>query len=640
MYVCSRRSAVRLILACTCLLASVSSVFASGFVVMRGGNTPTVWFYEIALQRWSKLPDLPVPVGTGGAMVVGASSVYVLRGGGTGEFYKLGGPLGWTRLADIPEPVTAGSALAANLFSFQTVFAVTGGSSTLWQFDISTNTWASAGTLPMAGPGTAFSFAANGGFEALLGGNVQAFSSDLSGVFQSNVSFPNQTGTGAAIATLWNSCVFALPGGANGNAFYSIHGSDCGYAARAPFPVPVAEDTALISATEANAFVYATGGAGSSAILRYTVTTDSWAQVAETPDVLGPGSDASEYRSASVGFPITYPLPSPRFTGTATLTVEQPALNNFGQLTSLMRGESFPMGCETSTLDALAGSAVTRIAAFGTSQGAWAYTFNFPPAADTGDTYRWAAASRSCSGYILSGSNPGASFPRTITLRDASTEGRFSASATSLTFPPTPVGTLSAPQTITITNSGTGPLLIRDIAFYGGDVTDFVGGSCGGRIIEPGQGCAAIVRFRPTADGLRQSAMGVAHTDGSGFTLIPVSRGQVPDTTAPSISCSATPDVVWPPNGTMVPASIAVDASDADSGLDGYTLVSATSSDGGSADIEGFTVGTASTNGTVRAARSGAGTGRIYSFIYRATDKAGNSATCTATITIPHDQRK
>jgi hypothetical protein len=47
---------------------------------------------------------------------------------------------------------------------------------------------------------------------------------------------------------------------------------------------------------------------------------------------------------------------------------------------------------------------------------------------------------------------------------------------------------------------------------------------------------------------------------------------------------------------------------------------------------------TADTTGLLRADRNGDGPGRWYTLTYRAADLAGNTATCVATVTVPHDQ--
>jgi hypothetical protein len=53
---------------------------------------------------------------------------------------------------------------------------------------------------------------------------------------------------------------------------------------------------------------------------------------------------------------------------------------------------------------------------------------------------------------------------------------------------------------------------------------------------------------------------------------------------------------------------------------------------------EGWVVGTSSTSGELRAERSGTGTARVYTLTYTGADQAGNTATCAATVSLPHDK--
>lgn len=120
------------------------------------------------------------------------------------------------------------------------------------------------------------------------------------------------------------------------------------------------------------------------------------------------------------------------------------------------------------------------------------------------------------------------------------------------------------------------------------------------------------------------------------------------DTTPPTVTCSATPKALWPPNHKLRVVAVAVMVTDSGSGPAGFTLVSVTSSepdnglgDGDTAgDIQGWTTGTADTSGMLRAERSGAGTGRVYTLTYEGADAAGNTAMCSATVTVSHDQAK
>lgn len=112
------------------------------------------------------------------------------------------------------------------------------------------------------------------------------------------------------------------------------------------------------------------------------------------------------------------------------------------------------------------------------------------------------------------------------------------------------------------------------------------------------------------------------------------------DTTPPTLTCAANPSLLWPPNNKMTPVTVPVDVIDALPGKNDFVLVSATSNEPEAGAIQGFTTGTASTSGLLKASRLGGGAGRIYSLAYRGTDEAGNAAACVATVTVPHDQGK
>ena len=69
----------------------------------------------------------------------------------------------------------------------------------------------------------------------------------------------------------------------------------------------------------------------------------------------------------------------------------------------------------------------------------------------------------------------------------------------------------------------------------------------------------------------------------------------------------------------------------------------------GRSDVQGFAVNatyaspltrSAALNliGTLVATRAGTGSGRIYSQLVTVTDQVGNTAPCTWTVTVPHDQ--
>lgn len=136
----------------------------------------------------------------------------------------------------------------------------------------------------------------------------------------------------------------------------------------------------------------------------------------------------------------------------------------------------------------------------------------------------------------------------------------------------------------------------------------------------------------------------VCDAAGNCATAGPIAGNKV-DKKAPSIACSAAPDRLWPPNHKLVAVSLGVTVADAGSGPAGFTLTSVVSNepdnglgDGDTpGDIQGFTMGTPGTNGWLRAERSGTGSGRRYTITYAGADKAGNSAACSAIVTVPRD---
>jgi len=124
----------------------------------------------------------------------------------------------------------------------------------------------------------------------------------------------------------------------------------------------------------------------------------------------------------------------------------------------------------------------------------------------------------------------------------------------------------------------------------------------------------------------------------STVTGISIRRDTPPPPPPPAVfpTCSANPATIWPPTNKLVPVAISFSFT---SGMT-ITLRSATSNEPGSADIDGFVAGTFDVTGSVRASRSGSGTGRVYTFTYDLRDAYGRTSSCSATVAVPHDQRK
>lgn len=113
------------------------------------------------------------------------------------------------------------------------------------------------------------------------------------------------------------------------------------------------------------------------------------------------------------------------------------------------------------------------------------------------------------------------------------------------------------------------------------------------------------------------------------------------DATAPSLSVSATPSSLFPPNHKLVTVETTVSASDdRDASVD-VELVSVTSNepDDAPGDADGATTGDVEIvdddTFRLRAERLETGTGRIYTITYRATDACGNATTAQAVVDVP-----
>ena len=110
------------------------------------------------------------------------------------------------------------------------------------------------------------------------------------------------------------------------------------------------------------------------------------------------------------------------------------------------------------------------------------------------------------------------------------------------------------------------------------------------------------------------------------------------DKTPPVITGLPVRCTLWPPDHRLVQVGT-VTASDRLSGLVPGSLALAGTSNEPEAGDTAPDVVIASTTVQLRAARSGAGAGRVYTLTATASDLAGNRATVVGTCTVPHDQR-
>jgi|GEM_PF-3304095 len=156
-----------------------------------------------------------------------------------------------------------------------------------------------------------------------------------------------------------------------------------------------------------------------------------------------------------------------------------------------------------------------------------------------------------------------------------------------------------------------------------------------GSVVVPGNSASTTV----STEGL--TTLTYFATDNAGNQEAPKTLSVKIDKTPPTMTCSVSPNTLWPPNHKPAAVTASVSVSDALSGPSGFALTSVTSNEPPAAgDIQGFAVGTTATTGQLIATRLGSGSGRVYTMTYQGKDVAGNTATCSAIVTVPHDQGK
>lgn len=123
---------------------------------------------------------------------------------------------------------------------------------------------------------------------------------------------------------------------------------------------------------------------------------------------------------------------------------------------------------------------------------------------------------------------------------------------TSLGFGTQDVGSISAPQAVTISNTGTGPLTLSYLSLTGANWSDFAiagianlttnqgGGPCTYPMaIAPGSNCIAQISFMPSATGTRSASLNI-QTDG-GTASVPLAGTGVLPPADVAVSVGATP---------------------------------------------------------------------------------------------------
>ena len=108
----------------------------------------------------------------------------------------------------------------------------------------------------------------------------------------------------------------------------------------------------------------------------------------------------------------------------------------------------------------------------------------------------------------------------------------------SIAFAPRVVGTTSTDQTISVTNTGTGTLVISSATLGGANSNQF-GISNGCTTLGAGASCTIDVRFAPTTTGVKSASVSIVHNAAGSPTSVALSGTGTPAAPAASLSTSA-----------------------------------------------------------------------------------------------------
>ena len=110
----------------------------------------------------------------------------------------------------------------------------------------------------------------------------------------------------------------------------------------------------------------------------------------------------------------------------------------------------------------------------------------------------------------VSVADSGGGSPQTVSLTGAGGLPAVTLSPTSLTFASQNIGTTSAPQTVTLTDTGAGSLSLTSISITGTNPGDFAETNTCGTTLAAGASCSISVTFDPTDTGTRMATLSVS----------------------------------------------------------------------------------------------------------------------------------
>jgi len=277
----------------------------------RGAGTTTFYEYAISTDTWTTLAVAPASVNNGGVLVEGPSGyLYAVRGANTTTFWRYDIAANtWSdaAAADSPQQFDYGSDLKYDGSRY--IYALRGNSDdTFMRYDTSVDTWEVLTNIDFGGPADQVNNL------VYIGGDLAFDGGDKVYAIQGNTrsGFAQYSIASASWSTLTNVPSLAYTGAqieydATTNAIYYTPGWDRPYLYKYSLDTQtwseLAETPIVMSAGTAmrivDGYIYITRGASSNILYRYNIAKDSW--LVPTRGMLGTIFRGTEYFSFGYG---------------------------------------------------------------------------------------------------------------------------------------------------------------------------------------------------------------------------------------------------------------------------------------------------------------------------------------------------
>jgi hypothetical protein len=236
--------------------------------VLRGGNTTGFYRYDLATDTWLARQPTPGNVGLGGSIEAGpAGFLYATQGGTLATFWKYDIALNtWTAVSSAPKTFAVGGSISYDGSRY--IYGLPGSDDAFYRYDTTTDSWSARANAQFGNPNTSDGQTVNYDSDSVYDGRNNIY------VMQGNY-YPYFAKYSIATDALY---------GETANTWTVL--------ASAPTGVYTGGSLAYDTTTES---VYLTRGNWKNNYYKYTVETNSWSQLPDTPATFDQGASQVVY---------------------------------------------------------------------------------------------------------------------------------------------------------------------------------------------------------------------------------------------------------------------------------------------------------------------------------------------------------